>query len=119
MIHEFTDAELFTMFNVDCGELVDATNDQVDDNLRIEGEELEALRGKDLWDVRFVRHGKVVDPTAMSYEDLKREQKRERRERIQQLEAMANDLDRWEAEDISICDLLPPPKYTTKTILED
>lgn len=119
IIREFTDAELFTMFNIDCGQLVEATNEQVDPELRIEGDELTKLYGVDLWDVRFPRKSKVADPSAMDADELRRCQRAERAERIEQLAAMADNLEQWENDDISITELLPPPKYSTPRMMHE
>lgn len=117
-IREFTDAELFTMFNVDCGQLVAATNDQVDESLRIEGEDLTPLYGVDLWDARFPRKGRFnVD--SVSPEELRRLQRAERAERVNRLAELASNLEQMEADDVPICELIEAPKYATPRLMQE
>jgi len=88
-IKQFTDAELFTMFNV---ELPD---------------------GDDLWTVRFRRQGKVVDPSAMDVDELRRARRQERAERVEKLAELVGSMDakKMEADDVSITDLINKPKF--------
>lgn len=107
-----SDLELFTMFQVDVGELV------INSKLR-RGEEVtkedKALIGTDLWYfTQRQRTGKVVDFDTDSPEEFKRMQKQEQAERAELLAALASDdmvMDYLEKFDISLTELLPPPKH--------
>jgi len=111
----FTDAELFQMFNVDCGHFIAATNHVVNagrtDDRKIDPSN---LYGVDLWDIRTPRMPKgVIDPSAMDADELHRCRTEERRERVERLTALvaAMDAGKMEEDDISITDLIEKPKY--------
>ena len=107
IIPTFTDAELFTMFNVDCGQFIEATNGQVAEADRLDPK---PLYGKDLWNCTFPRkRSKVVDPSAMTPEELQRCRKQEQAERAAKLAELYAS---GEADGVdNITSLLPEPTY--------
>ena len=109
MIKQFSDAELFEMFNIDLGCFVEATNKHVNADQQIDPSE---LYGKDMWEVRYARKSKV-NKDALSAEELERERKRERGERVARLREIVSQMsdEQMEADDVSICDLIEKPVY--------
>lgn len=103
-IREFTDVELFEMFNVDLGEL---TNNR--------GQMLYGLGwskpapnlvGVDLWEVTYRRS--KVDKDTLSRQDLNVMQAEERAQRVAR---MAEYAETAEAQNIPLSNFLAEPKY--------
>lgn len=115
-LNRISEIEWFEIFNIDCGAAIRGAV-KAEGRLPTQEEEksIRKLSGVDLWHFRpRQRTGKVVDFDTLSREELERERDKERRERVAQLEKIIQSdayLDQLEADDIPICELLPPPKW--------
>lgn len=113
---EFSDVELFTIFNIDCGAAIEgAIRSESREPTPSEAKSIRKLSGVNAWQLRpRQRTGKVVDFDTESRKDLEDKRDKERRARVEQLCGIIKSneyLDELEENNTPICSLLPPPQW--------